>query len=87
MNRWQRNNWDVDIKLTKEYYSMVGGNLEINNPEKSRDEGTYVCIAYNIHGTIRSREATLNFGCKWFLHESLPLHELFEMVFSRLICY
>uniref|UniRef100_A0A670ZLQ6 Contactin 1 n=1 Tax=Pseudonaja textilis TaxID=8673 RepID=A0A670ZLQ6_PSETE len=60
--KWQRNNWDVDIKLTKEHYSMVGGNLEINNPEKSRDEGTYVCIAYNIHGTIRSREATLNFG-------------------------
>ncbi|XP_062838550.1 contactin-1 [Anolis carolinensis] len=60
--KWQHNNWDIDIKMAKEHHIMVGGNLEINNPEKSRDEGKYVCIAYNVHGTIRSREATLNFG-------------------------
>uniref|UniRef100_A0A8C6XG96 Neuronal cell adhesion molecule n=1 Tax=Naja naja TaxID=35670 RepID=A0A8C6XG96_NAJNA len=56
---WLANGIPVE---SMEHYSMVGGNLEINNPEKSRDEGTYVCIAYNIHGIIRSREATLNFG-------------------------
>ncbi|XP_053114234.1 contactin-1 isoform X2 [Hemicordylus capensis] len=60
--KWQRNNWEMDITLTKGHHNMVGGNLEINNPEKSVDEGTYICLATNIHGTIRSREATLNFG-------------------------
>ncbi|KAH0616608.1 hypothetical protein JD844_027850 [Phrynosoma platyrhinos] len=67
--KWQRNNWDIDIKIAKEHHIMVGGNLEINNPAKSSDEGTYVCIAYNVHGTIRSREATLNFG---YLHPFTP---------------
>ncbi|KAJ7329753.1 hypothetical protein JRQ81_015927 [Phrynocephalus forsythii] len=67
--KWQRNNKDIDIKMAKEHRSMIGGNLEIINPERSRDEGTYVCIAYNVHGTIRSREATLNFG---YLHPFPP---------------
>uniref|UniRef100_A0A8D0GZF7 Contactin-1 n=1 Tax=Sphenodon punctatus TaxID=8508 RepID=A0A8D0GZF7_SPHPU len=58
--KWRLNNWEID--LTKQRYSMVGGNLEINNPEKSRDAGKYVCIASNIHGIVRSREANLNFG-------------------------
>uniref|UniRef100_A0A8D2J5U2 Contactin 1 n=1 Tax=Varanus komodoensis TaxID=61221 RepID=A0A8D2J5U2_VARKO len=87
LNRWQRNNRDVDIKMSKEHHSMVGGNLEINNPEKSRDEGTYVCIAYNIHGTIRSREATLNFGCKQYLFIYLfSTGENINLVFCCLVC-
>lgn len=61
-NRWKLNNWDID--LTKERYSMVGGRLVINNPEKSRDAGKYVCVVSNIFGTVRSSEATLSFGCK-----------------------
>lgn len=43
---------------------MVGGRLVINNPEKSRDAGKYVCVVSNIFGTVRSSEATLSFGCK-----------------------
>ncbi|XP_048355503.1 contactin-1 isoform X1 [Sphaerodactylus townsendi] len=58
--KWKLNNWDIDI--TRGRHLMVGGNLEITNPEKSRDEGIYVCIASNIHGIIRSREANLKFG-------------------------
>uniref|UniRef100_A0A8C9G437 Contactin 1 n=1 Tax=Pavo cristatus TaxID=9049 RepID=A0A8C9G437_PAVCR len=59
---WKLNNWDID--LTKDRYSMVGGRLVINNPEKSRDAGKYVCVVSNIFGTVRSSEATLSFGCK-----------------------
>ncbi|XP_041327420.1 contactin-1 [Pyrgilauda ruficollis] len=58
--RWKLNNWDID--LTKERYSMVGGRLVINNPEKSRDAGKYVCVVSNVFGTVRSSEATLSFG-------------------------
>uniref|UniRef100_A0A7M4ER34 Contactin 1 n=1 Tax=Crocodylus porosus TaxID=8502 RepID=A0A7M4ER34_CROPO len=58
--KWKINNWDVDF--TKERYSMVGGRLVINNPEKSKDAGKYVCIATNMFGTVRSSEATLSFG-------------------------
>lgn len=65
LNRWQYNDRMVD--LTREHYSMVGGNLEITNPEKSRDEGKYFCIATNTHGSVRSREGILNFGCKHYL--------------------
>lgn len=43
---------------------MVGGRLVINNPEKSRDAGKYVCVVSNVFGTVRSSEATLSFGCK-----------------------
>lgn len=46
---------------------MVGGRLVINNPEKSKDAGKYVCIAANNFGMVRSSEATLSFGCKLLL--------------------
>ncbi|KAM8972050.1 contactin-1 [Pelodytes ibericus] len=58
--RWKLNNWLID--LGDEHYSMVGGNLVINNPDKSRDQGKYVCIVSNIYGKIMSLEATLSFG-------------------------
>ncbi|KAM4676290.1 contactin-1 [Discoglossus pictus] len=58
--KWRLNNWEIDLK--NEHYSMVGGNLVINNPDKSKDAGTYVCIVSNLYGTIWSNEAKLNFG-------------------------
>uniref|UniRef100_A0A670JEQ7 Contactin 1 n=1 Tax=Podarcis muralis TaxID=64176 RepID=A0A670JEQ7_PODMU len=85
--KWQRNNWDIDIKTAKEHHSMVGGNLEINNPEKSRDEGKYVCLAYNVHGTIRSREASLNFGYLYpFTPEERHAVKVREGVGAVLLC-
>uniref|UniRef100_A0A670JFC4 Contactin 1 n=1 Tax=Podarcis muralis TaxID=64176 RepID=A0A670JFC4_PODMU len=68
-------------------YNMVGGNLEINNPEKSRDEGKYVCLAYNVHGTIRSREASLNFGYLYpFTPEERHAVKVREGVGAVLLC-
>ncbi|XP_061495933.1 contactin-1 isoform X2 [Rhineura floridana] len=85
--KWQRNNGDIDIKAAKEHHSMVGGNLEINNPEKSRDEGKYMCIASNVHGSIRSREASLNFGYLYpFTPEERHAVKIREGVGAVLLC-
>lgn len=46
-----------------EHYSLVGGNLVINNPKK-KHAGTYICVARNIYGTVISKEAQLKFGCE-----------------------
>ncbi|EMP39011.1 Contactin-1 [Chelonia mydas] len=70
---WKLNNWDID--LTKDRYGIVGGRLLINNPEKSKDAGKYVCIASNIFGTVRSAEATLSFG---YL-DTFPPEERYEV--------
>ncbi|XP_039403093.1 contactin-4 isoform X7 [Mauremys reevesii] len=43
-------------------YSIVGGSLLINNPNKTQDIGMYQCIATNSFGTIVSREARLQFA-------------------------
>ncbi|XP_038625869.1 contactin-1 isoform X2 [Tachyglossus aculeatus] len=58
--KWKMNNWDID--LTSDRYSMVGGNLVINNPDKLKDSGKYVCLASNTFGMVRSIEALLSFG-------------------------
>ncbi|XP_024056843.1 contactin-1 [Terrapene carolina triunguis] len=71
--KWKLNDWDID--LTKDRYSIVGGRLLINNPEKSKDAGKYVCIASNIFGTVRSAEATLSFG---YL-DTFPPEERYEV--------
>nr|XP_048692016.1 contactin-1 [Caretta caretta] len=71
--KWKLNNWDID--LTKDRYGIVGGRLLINNPEKSKDAGKYVCIASNIFGTVRSAEATLSFG---YL-DTFPPEERYEV--------
>ncbi|XP_029472058.1 contactin-1 isoform X2 [Rhinatrema bivittatum] len=71
--KWKLNNWDID--LLNKHYSLVGGNLIINNPDKNKDVGKYVCIASNIFGTIRSNDAHLNFG---YL-ETFPTEERYEV--------
>ncbi|XP_072124061.1 contactin-1-like [Mobula birostris] len=58
--RWKVNNRDINVDGSR--YSMVGGNLLINNPEKVKDRGKYQCLATNKYGTIISKEAELQFG-------------------------
>ncbi|XP_069084956.1 contactin-1 [Pleurodeles waltl] len=58
--KWKLNNWDIDL-LNKRYI-LIGGNLVINKPDKATDTGKYVCTASNLYGTIRSNEASLQFG-------------------------
>uniref|UniRef100_A0A4W3J257 Contactin 1 n=1 Tax=Callorhinchus milii TaxID=7868 RepID=A0A4W3J257_CALMI len=58
--RWKLDNRDINMDDTR--YSMVGGNLIINNPIKRKDRGKYQCMATNNYGTIISTEAELQFG-------------------------
>lgn len=61
--RWKLNGTSIDIGMDYRY-SVVEGNLLINNPNKTQDTGTYQCVATNPFGTIVSREAKLQFACK-----------------------
>lgn len=48
--------------LSDSRYTISGGNLIIYDPDQSRDQGTYHCIAENKFGRIRSESVALNFG-------------------------
>lgn len=63
--RWKINGRDIDLGMDY-HYSLVEGNLLINNPDKNRHGGTYQCFASNSFGTIVSREANVQFACKSF---------------------
>ncbi|NXR81699.1 CNTN4 protein, partial [Pycnonotus jocosus] len=58
---WKLNGSSIDVG-TDYRYSLLEGNLLINNPNKSQDAGTYQCVATNPFGTIVSREAKLQFA-------------------------
>ncbi|KAM9227135.1 contactin-4 [Leptosomus discolor] len=58
---WKLNGTSIDIGMDYRY-SVVEGNLLINNPNKTQDTGTYQCVATNPFGTIVSREAKLQFA-------------------------
>lgn len=67
--------WTVDGRaITAESgpnYSLVEGNLLINNPHVFSHRGVYQCIATNTFGTIVSREAKVQFACKQTFFASL----------------
>uniref|UniRef100_A0A672NVV1 Contactin-4-like n=1 Tax=Sinocyclocheilus grahami TaxID=75366 RepID=A0A672NVV1_SINGR len=58
--KWKFNRKDLDIDMD---YSLVEGNLLINNPQATKHGGVYQCIATNAFGTILSREAKVEFAC------------------------
>ncbi|XP_063267604.1 contactin-4 isoform X2 [Prinia subflava] len=58
---WKLNGSSIDVGMDYRY-SLVGGSLLINNPNKSQDAGNYQCVATNPFGTIVSREAQLQFA-------------------------
>uniref|UniRef100_A0A671SGX0 Contactin-4-like n=1 Tax=Sinocyclocheilus anshuiensis TaxID=1608454 RepID=A0A671SGX0_9TELE len=57
--KWKFNRTDLDIDMD---YSLVEGNLLINNPQATKHGGVYQCIATNAFGTILSREAKVEFA-------------------------
>ncbi|KAG9342245.1 hypothetical protein JZ751_016747 [Albula glossodonta] len=61
--KWRLNNWEIKLlEQPDEHYSLVGGNLVITNPDKSKHAGRYVCVATNVYGTVFSQEAIVKFG-------------------------
>lgn len=64
-----------------EHYSLVGGNLVINNPKKKKHAGTYICVARNIYGTVISKEARVKFGCERLDQASSFQHRLHLLIF------
>ncbi|XP_070686327.1 contactin-1a-like isoform X2 [Pempheris klunzingeri] len=60
--KWMLGESEVDLQAEDSHYSLVGGNLIISNPIKSKHVGNYYCLATNMYGTIISREASVQFG-------------------------
>ena len=61
-------------------YSLVEGNLLINNPHVINHGGVYQCIATNSFGTVVSREAKVQFACEYkygFLNMRIVRHRIF----------
>nr|XP_030139305.3 contactin-4 isoform X1 [Taeniopygia guttata]XP_030139306.3 contactin-4 isoform X1 [Taeniopygia guttata] len=58
---WKLNGSSIDVGMDYRY-SLLEGDLLINNPNKSQDAGMYQCVATNPFGTIVSREAQLQFA-------------------------
>ncbi|XP_010221676.1 PREDICTED: contactin-2 [Tinamus guttatus] len=71
--RWKMNGTEIRMEPDSRY-RLVAGDLVISNPVKSKDAGSYQCVASNPRGTVVSREASLRFGCK----SRVCLHEVNE---------
>ncbi|XP_046889540.1 contactin-1a-like [Hypomesus transpacificus] len=59
--KWRLDSTDIDL-AEDSHYVLVGGNLVISNPIKSKHIGKYSCMASNQYGSIISREALVQFG-------------------------
>lgn len=57
--RWTLNNTDVVID---DHYSLMGGNLVISFPDRSKHAGNYSCVSSNEFGTVVSQRASVQFG-------------------------
>ncbi|CAG5129208.1 unnamed protein product, partial [Candidula unifasciata] len=52
--------------VTTSWYTITNGKLTIHNPDETRDEGMYQCLASNIIGSVLSDPVRITFG---FIHE------------------
>uniref|UniRef100_A0A8D0ALN8 Contactin 1 n=1 Tax=Sander lucioperca TaxID=283035 RepID=A0A8D0ALN8_SANLU len=60
--KWIMEDMEIDLNAQGSHYSLVGGNLVISNPIKTKHVGQYFCLATNMYGTVISREASVQFG-------------------------
>uniref|UniRef100_A0A8C5D4U5 Contactin-3-like n=1 Tax=Gouania willdenowi TaxID=441366 RepID=A0A8C5D4U5_GOUWI len=58
---WSLNGTLINLSLDRRR-RLSGGNLIISSLDRSQDEGTYQCMAYNTVGAILSRRASLQFA-------------------------
>lgn len=64
---WYINRTEVDAEADYRY-SFIDGNLIITNASEITDYGKYQCKAENSFGTVLSRDALLQFACKYTLY-------------------
>lgn len=78
---------EIDFSAEGSHYSLLGGNLVISNPVKEQHVGRYRCLAANTLGTVISREASVQFGCRWHTCDA-PVRraELTELLWSPASC-
>ncbi|XP_078688273.1 uncharacterized protein LOC144920180 [Branchiostoma floridae x Branchiostoma belcheri] len=60
--RWLKNDNALELNSRQAPYEVDAGTLIIKNPEKSRNEGGYQCVAENKHGTVHSHSTALRFS-------------------------
>ncbi|XP_053285471.1 contactin-4 [Pleuronectes platessa] len=60
--RWKVDGREINTDRSDPNFSLVEGNLLINNPHVINHGGVYQCIATNTFGTIVSREAKVQFA-------------------------
>lgn len=63
LRRWKVDGRELNTE-SEPNYSLVEGNLLINNPHVINHGGVYQCIATNTFGTVVSREARVQFACE-----------------------
>ncbi|OQR73690.1 contactin-like, partial [Tropilaelaps mercedesae] len=68
--KWYRESFEGDDvvateinPLSADRYTQTDGTLIISHPEPNIDRGKYHCTAQNEFGRVKSRTATLGFGC------------------------
>ncbi|XP_041852368.1 contactin-1a [Melanotaenia boesemani] len=60
--KWMQNNTEIDLNEQDSHYRLIGGNLVISNPIRTKHVGKYTCLATNMFGTVISQEASVQFG-------------------------
>lgn len=64
ISRWKVDGKEINTRSDPNY-SLVEGNLLINNPHVINHGGVYQCIATNTFGTVVSRDAKVQFACEY----------------------
>lgn len=60
--KWTFDSEEIDLNAQDSHYSLVGGNLVISSPTKSKHVGRYSCLASNKYGLVISRTVSVQFG-------------------------